>query len=138
PNSRRPSGTKARPCATNSLGGSPPTGLPNRRTESRRAGSNPLTHFKIVDLPAPFAPIRVTTCPRMTRIFTACRAGTAPYDAYKSTISSVAVSVDICVSQVSRQNLLILAYVGRGSSCQKLAVMKHIKTIAGLHDSFHI
>ena len=64
---RRPSGEWQMPAATISWPGSPMMSLPLNVTEPLRARSRPEIVRRVVDLPAPFEPIRVTISPGADR-----------------------------------------------------------------------
>ena len=74
----RPSGTRARPMGTILWAGMPPRSLPINWTEPVREDSSPATVFRMVDLPAPLAPMRVTTSPSLTSKETPLMAWMAP------------------------------------------------------------
>jgi hypothetical protein len=78
PNRRRPSGTSDRPRATRFSGSAPVTSSPNRRTDPALGLSRPVIDFMMVDLPAPLAPMMVTTWPLRTAMLTLRSAGTMP------------------------------------------------------------
>ena len=63
---RRPSGQSAMPCFTISDAWTRARSLPPKWMLPSRGRSSPATVFSVVDLPAPFAPISVTTSPSST------------------------------------------------------------------------
>ena len=63
---RRPSGQSAMPCFTISDAWMRARSLPPKWMLPSRGRSSPATVFSVVDLPAPFAPISVTTSPSST------------------------------------------------------------------------
>ena len=74
----RASGIRTSPRATSSYGGFPQTSSPSNRIRPRRGAINPQSVFRIVDFPAPLAPIRVTTSDSATSKLTSQTAWTAP------------------------------------------------------------
>ena len=75
---RRPSGTWAIPNSTILWAGRLARFFPKNSTEPVRERSRPHTVFKMVDLPAPLAPMRVTTSPSLTWKDTPLMAWMAP------------------------------------------------------------
>ena len=65
-NTRRPSGQSAMPLPTMVCGAMPSRLLPSNSTTPSRGLSRPATVLSVVDLPAPLAPISVTTSPSST------------------------------------------------------------------------
>ena len=59
----RPSGDCEMPMLTISCGGVSPISLPSNRIEPSRGGVSPEIERRVVDLPAPLAPIIVTISP---------------------------------------------------------------------------
>ena len=62
----RPSGTITRPCLTRSHGPWPLIDLPRYSMSPPAAGWMPVIAFSVVVLPAPLAPIRLTSSPSKT------------------------------------------------------------------------
>ena len=62
----RPSGDWAMPSTGRSWAGIEVMSRPWKRIEPRRTGRRPETVFRVVVLPAPLAPMRVTTSPSST------------------------------------------------------------------------
>ncbi len=62
----RPSGDWLIPCCTRSYGGMWVMSLPSKTTLPARTLRSPEMVFSVVDLPAPFAPIRVAILPSST------------------------------------------------------------------------
>jgi hypothetical protein len=75
---RRPSGACEMPRATMRWAGSFRIDVPAKVISPRRAGRSPEMARRVVDLPAPFAPISVTISPSSTRRSTSFRAWTRP------------------------------------------------------------
>ena len=75
---QRPSGTSTIPSATAWCAGSPVTSRPSRSTCPRSGRSRPATAASVLVFPAPFGPMRVTTCPASTRSDRSCTAWTWP------------------------------------------------------------
>ena len=65
-NSRRPSGLCAIPLLTIVCGAAVAISRPSKRIEPCRGRLRPLIARRVVDLPAPFAPINVTISPSPT------------------------------------------------------------------------
>ncbi len=63
---RRPSGTWAMPRPAIFCGGTVPIARPSKRIEPALGGVRPEIARSVVDLPAPFVPIRVTISPSST------------------------------------------------------------------------
>ena len=63
---RRPSGHRARPFSTILWAGVPTMDSPPNSTEPDFGLSSPEMVFRVVDFPAPFAPMRVTISPSLT------------------------------------------------------------------------
>jgi len=74
----RPSGDWATPMATTLCGGSLVISRPWKRIAPRRGWLSPLIERRVVDLPAPFAPISVTISPSRTSIVIPFSAWIAP------------------------------------------------------------
>jgi len=75
---RRPSGACEIPRSTIRCAGSLAIESPAKRISPWRAGSSPEIARRVVDLPAPFAPIRVTISPSATLRSTSFRTWTRP------------------------------------------------------------
>ena len=65
-NTCRPSGDCEMPRCTISCGGTSPISVPSNLIEPSRGGVSPEIERSVVDLPAPFEPISVTTSPSLT------------------------------------------------------------------------
>ena len=74
----RPSGESAIPRATISCGGANVMSSPPKRIRPALAGVSPLIARRVVDLPAPLEPIRVTISPSCTSSETPFSASIAP------------------------------------------------------------
>ncbi len=74
----RPSGTCAMPSATISCGATPVIDVPASRTVPRDGRTSPEIARRVVVLPAPFAPISVTTWPSSTEKLTPLSAWMPP------------------------------------------------------------
>ena len=77
-NSRRPSGLWATPMPRIRWAGSAWIGLPSSRTSPDTGRSSPEMVRRVVVLPAPLLPIRLTTCPCSTEKVTPRTAWMAP------------------------------------------------------------
>ena len=77
-NMRRPSGACEMPRWTISWGGVSPTSSPSKLIDPSRGGVRPEIERKVVDLPAPFEPMRVTISPSLTSIEMPLRASMFP------------------------------------------------------------
>src|SRR3954467_12715026 len=66
------------------LEGSPTSSVPSNATEPRRCGTMPMIARKVVVLPAPLRPSRVTTSPSSTSKSIPCRMCDSPYQACRS------------------------------------------------------
>ena len=75
---RRPSGDWEIPRWTISCGGVSPISSPSKRIDPSRGGVSPEMERRVVDLPAPFEPIRVTISPSLTSSETPLRASIVP------------------------------------------------------------
>ena len=75
---RRPSGACEMPRWTISWGGVSPISSPSKRIEPSRGGVRPEIERIVVDLPAPFEPISVTTSPSFTSSEIPLRASIVP------------------------------------------------------------
>ena len=78
PKMRRPSGTSAIPARAIDSGERPRTDRPDRRTSPAAVRTTPMIACSVVDLPAPFGPIRPTSSPRPTSRSSPRTAGTEP------------------------------------------------------------
>ncbi len=65
-NTCRPSGESEMPRSTISCGGTSPISVPSNLIDPSRGGVRPEIERSVVDLPAPFEPISVTTSPSST------------------------------------------------------------------------
>ena len=74
----RPSGTWTRPEATILWAGVPVISVPSKRMLPERGLMRPEIVWSVVDLPAPFDPMRVTICPSSTRRLMPLTAWMAP------------------------------------------------------------
>jgi len=75
---RRPSGTWEIPRATISWGWRPRRDSPRKRISPPRGGTMPQTDMRVVDFPAPLAPMRVMISPSPTVRDTSRRAWMLP------------------------------------------------------------
>jgi hypothetical protein len=74
----RSSGQYARPSLATRLEGSPISSWPAKRIEPVRCSTMPMIDFKVVVLPAPLRPSKVTTSPSRTLSATPCRMCDSP------------------------------------------------------------
>ena len=74
----RPSGAWEIPRCTISDGGVSPISSPSKRIDPSRTGVSPEIERSVVDLPAPFEPIRVTISPSFTSSEMPFRASIVP------------------------------------------------------------
>ena len=77
-NTRRPSGTWEIPSRTIASGPRPAIDLPSNRISPAAGLVSPEIARSVVDLPAPLAPSKVTTCPSSTLIETPRKASISP------------------------------------------------------------
>ena len=77
-NTRRPSGTRAMPCATITWLCTPTSSRSSKRIEPSRRWIVPVSAASSVDFPAPFGPSSATVSPFCTASETACSTGAAP------------------------------------------------------------
>ena len=77
-NTPRPSGTITRPCLTRSQAPWPLIGLPMNSISPAATGCMPVMAFSVVVLPAPLAPIRLTSSPCWTSKLTPLTAWMPP------------------------------------------------------------
>src|SRR5665213_217076 len=68
--------------------GKPVSSWPAKTTVPRRSGRIPITAFKVVVLPAPLRPSKVTTSPSATAKPTPCKTCDSPYQAWRSRTAS--------------------------------------------------
>src|SRR5271169_5125262 len=68
--------------------GSPVSSVPRKTIEPRRCGTIPMIARKVVVLPAPLRPSRVTTSPSATAKLIPCRMCDSPYQACSSSTRS--------------------------------------------------
>ena len=75
---RRPSGTSAIPARAIASGARPRIDVPASRTSPADVGTTPMIACSVVDLPAPFGPIRPTSSALPTSRLRPRTAGTEP------------------------------------------------------------
>ena len=97
PKMRLPSGTSAMPARAIVSGERPRTDWPERRTSPAAGGTTPMIACRVVDLPAPFGPIRPTSSARPTSRLSPRTAGTEPYRTSRFCSSRTAVTVSLVI-----------------------------------------
>src|SRR5438477_5792669 len=85
----RSSGQNAMPARGIASDGSPVGSRPSKRTEPLRCSAMPMIAFKVVVLPTPLRPNKVTTSPARTSKVTPCRMYDSPYHAWRSCTASM-------------------------------------------------
>src|SRR2546421_1135439 len=140
----RPSGTITRPWRTKSQAPWPFTGLPRYSMSPAATGWMPVMAFSVVVLPAPFAPMRLTSSPSRTSNDTPLTAWMPPYATLRPvTLSRVFAIARSSVSfvtgaEVRLDHLLVALHVVRRAFGDLLAVVEHRHAVAQAHHQLHV
>src|SRR4051812_42883764 len=140
---RRPSGTSAIPARAISSGLAPRIERPSSRTSPPSAGQRPIKAWSVVDLPAPFAPLRPTISPAATSKLTSETAGTPPYETLSRSTASAGSAIDgllvrRALAEVRGDDVEIGPDLGRCARCERLAAVEHVDAVADFHDQRHV
>src|SRR6266511_2439926 len=130
----RPSGAWLMPRTTRRSARSFVMSSPAKRMRPDATGRMPEIARIVVDLPAPFAPIRATTSPSSTWRLMPCRARIRPY-------SRVMLSISSSIGrhpQVSGDHLRVVADLRGRTLGDLLAELQHDDTLRHTHDQPHV
>src|SRR5262249_32189431 len=109
--------------------------------------TRPEIAFRVVDLPAPFAPISATISPRLISMSTPCKAGIFAYSTCRFSMRSMASLIcaalrgsSICPfrSEISFDHPRMISNVGRAPVCKLLAIVENGDAVAGAHHNLHV
>src|SRR5918998_6169122 len=131
---RRPSGTSATPARAMLSGARPRRDCPSRSTSPPCAGTRPVIAWSVVDLPAPFGPIKPTISPLPTRNDSSRTAGTAPYRTSSELTSSIGHG---SLAQVGTRDVEVGANLRRRPLGQRSSLVEHVEAIADGHHESH-
>src|SRR6185295_18853975 len=136
------------PSSTSASGASPATDVPSNSICPADGLTRPEIAFNVVDLPAPFAPIRATISPRLISISIPRKAGMFAYSTCRFSMRSMASLISffaprrssICPlrSEIRFDHPRMIANVGRTAVRQFLAVVENGDAVAGPHHHFHV
>src|SRR5437667_6912893 len=93
----------------------------------------------VVDLPAPFGPIRPTISPTSTRSARSRTAGTEPYRTSTPLSASAGSGIDHRrLAEVRRGDVEVPADLVRRSRGQRSALVEHVDPVANAHHERHV
>src|SRR5262245_36509123 len=132
-NTRRPSGTSAMPAAVRAWAGRRVMSAPPKVIFPFLGSNDPATPRRIVLLPAPLAPIRVTISPSATSKEMSRTAGTSPYaSARLSTLSSK------LASEVRLDHARVRLHFARRAFEERQAMVHDKHALGDVHDEVHV
>src|SRR5438876_2034745 len=136
---RRPSGTSATPARATVSGRWPRIEWPSSRISPACAGTSPMIACNVVDLPAPFGPIKPTISPSATARSRPLTAGTPPYRISTPASSSFASAIDErALPEIGGSDVEVAADLPRRPLRERAAVVEHLDPVADLHDQRHV
>src|SRR3974390_1840094 len=130
----RPSGQWAIPKPSTRGGRAPVISLPSKIMDPERGGTSPEMARRAVLLPAPFAPIKATSCPAFTSSEMPRSAVTPPYPQTRSRISSMHRSL----SEIGLDHCRIIPNDLRRSLGDDSAVVQDDDAIRDAHHHRHV
>src|SRR5262249_36385723 len=136
----RPSGTSAMPDATIRSGERPTIDCPSKRMPPVVGTRRPETVFKVVVLPAPFPPIKVTISALLIVSDTSRNVATSPYLTASRSISSIGNDplLEAGAAEIGFDHVLVGAYLGGRAFGEFLSVIEDRDARAGGHDHVHV
>src|SRR5438132_7272927 len=141
---RRPSGTSAIPERVIDSGLRPRIERPARRTSPARGATRPTIACSVVDLPAPFGPIRPTISPLPTVRLRSRTAATAPYRTSRPSTSrigsagAVIVGDQCALAEVRGGDVEVRADLAGRALGERAPLVEHLDAVAHAHDQGHV
>src|SRR3954466_5125504 len=130
---RRPSGTSAMPAAVRAWAGSRVTSTPSKRILPFLESIDPATPRRVVLLPAPLAPIRLTISPSATSKDRSRTAGTSPYAS-----SRFFTSRSKRPPEVGLDHARVRLHFSRRAFEEPHAVIHDQDTLGDVHNEVHV
>src|SRR5918992_4861699 len=132
---RRPSGTSAIPARAMLSGVRRRSDWPSSSTSPPCTGTRPVTAWSVVDLPAPFGPIKPTISPLPTRSDSSRTAGTAPYRTSRELTSSIGHG---SLAQVGARHVEVGANLRRRPLGERSSLVEYVNAVADRHYERHV
>src|SRR3954469_4240523 len=130
---RRPSGTSAMPAAVRAWAGSRVTSTPSKKILPFVESIDPATPRRVVLLPAPLAPIRLTISPSATSKDRSRTAGTSPYASSRFFTSSSKLA-----PEVSLDHARVRLHFARRALEEPHAVVHDQHALGDVHYEVHV